>query len=393
MEAKESVRAVQSSTSNVRRRIGVSVFVDNVSKRIHRLALWEAFQVYGTVVDVYIALRNQKRKYKTSTFAFVRFKSEFEARRAVERGSGKESDDENVEGLPGDAIVITPLVPNNMKSAGSNETLIRVVKMWPPQPAGAVEVIKDMYNPEVVQEGLSSDGFNIIVCPWFGNLVILRCQDLSEKVRCWSMSLGSQWGEVLKVDEETAGLKRFDVAKILIRVQKVSNISDCVSIAVDGVLSLIKLSTEEFEDDRIFIDGEMSGGQGGASRDDASVHALSSNNGLLFPPVFKDQYISNEEQERGVDIGAQSPTKSRLQHMENSEAKWASDGLVNVPILSARNSITYPIDKELGPSQVNPGRPGLTVSDSITISNSSRLQDVFVEVDEGQRIVQPEGKS
>ncbi|KAK8993112.1 hypothetical protein V6N11_033216 [Hibiscus sabdariffa] len=141
--------------------------------------------------------------------------------------------------------------------------------MWPPQPAGArsgqkqyitipkgdmdwkecclLGEIKEMYNPEVVQGGLSSDGFNITVCPWFGNLVILRCQDMSEKVRCWNMSF-----------------------------------------------------------------------QG--------------------PVFFK----------RGVDIESYSPTKSKSQHVDISEVKWASDGLVNVPILSAGNSITYPIDKELG---------------------------------------------
>ncbi|KAL4278723.1 hypothetical protein GQ457_03G015930 [Hibiscus cannabinus] len=51
--------------------------------------LKEAFQVYGEVLDVYVAFNNQRRRFKKTSFAFVRFKSDEEARRAIESGSGR----------------------------------------------------------------------------------------------------------------------------------------------------------------------------------------------------------------------------------------------------------------------------------------------------------------
>ncbi|XVF51723.1 hypothetical protein PTKIN_Ptkin04bG0207700 [Pterospermum kingtungense] len=45
-----------------------TAFVDNLSKRLSRRALWEAFNIYGRVEDVFISFRNAK----PTTFAFVR---------------------------------------------------------------------------------------------------------------------------------------------------------------------------------------------------------------------------------------------------------------------------------------------------------------------------------
>ncbi|GMJ02655.1 hypothetical protein HRI_003934700 [Hibiscus trionum] len=73
----------------VRRRLGVSIFVDNVSRRIHLKTLKEAFQEYGTVVDVYMAYGNQKRRNKPIVFAFVRFSNKEEAKSAIQKGNGR----------------------------------------------------------------------------------------------------------------------------------------------------------------------------------------------------------------------------------------------------------------------------------------------------------------
>ncbi|KAK8495299.1 hypothetical protein V6N12_020159 [Hibiscus sabdariffa] len=40
-------------------------------------------------MDVYIAYRNQMRRYKKTTFAFIRFRGEAEAKEAIEKGSGR----------------------------------------------------------------------------------------------------------------------------------------------------------------------------------------------------------------------------------------------------------------------------------------------------------------
>ncbi|KAK9021600.1 hypothetical protein V6N11_011581 [Hibiscus sabdariffa] len=76
----------------IRWRKGVSVFVDRVSKRIHRLTLKEAFSVYGNVIDVYIAYNNSRRINKAYTFAFIRFLTLDEARRAVDRAHNRRMD-------------------------------------------------------------------------------------------------------------------------------------------------------------------------------------------------------------------------------------------------------------------------------------------------------------
>ncbi|KAK9037406.1 hypothetical protein V6N11_022317 [Hibiscus sabdariffa] len=80
------------SGEGFRWRKGVSVFVDRVSKKIHRVTLKEAFSVYGNVTDVYIAYNNPGRINKAYTFAFIRFLTLEEAHRAVERGHNRRMD-------------------------------------------------------------------------------------------------------------------------------------------------------------------------------------------------------------------------------------------------------------------------------------------------------------
>ncbi|XP_039036835.1 transformer-2 protein homolog beta-like [Hibiscus syriacus] len=60
-----------------------------MSKRIHVSSLKEVFQVYGVVLDVFIAYKSLKRKSVGFTFAFVRFRNRFEANLAVRRADGR----------------------------------------------------------------------------------------------------------------------------------------------------------------------------------------------------------------------------------------------------------------------------------------------------------------
>ncbi|KAK8523545.1 hypothetical protein V6N12_048063 [Hibiscus sabdariffa] len=73
-------------------RPGVSVFVDFISKRIHRATLREAFVGYGKVVDTYIAYNNPGRQKRRYTFAFIRFSNREEALKAVELGNNRRMD-------------------------------------------------------------------------------------------------------------------------------------------------------------------------------------------------------------------------------------------------------------------------------------------------------------
>ncbi|KAE8735672.1 hypothetical protein F3Y22_tig00000340pilonHSYRG01207 [Hibiscus syriacus] len=62
------------------------------------------------------------------------------------------------------------------------------------------------------------------------------------------------------VDEDTIKRNRFDEAKVLIQTQRVSLIPDRVLVSLNGSISTIKLRVENFEEERIFIDGRGPGG-------------------------------------------------------------------------------------------------------------------------------------
>ncbi|KAK8569122.1 hypothetical protein V6N12_007654 [Hibiscus sabdariffa] len=231
-------------------------------------------------------------------------------------GCEKGAEVEDVADLHGEDIQKSTVV--------SKETTVRVVKAWPP-PSGVigsdqehrftiankepdwresflVGQIKAMYNGEVVQEGLVTDGFNV-----------------------------KRWGVVLKVDEETVELKRFDVAKILIQVQKISNIPDCICIVVNGDPCLIKLSTEEFEEEQIFIDGER------LARD-------------RFFPILEGHSFSGEEDGRHK-VDEDPFSRSDLENnVENIEAQAIRDGLFEVLVISADNSMNSWAAKEVRPN-------------------------------------------
>ncbi|KAK8652113.1 hypothetical protein V6N13_061135 [Hibiscus sabdariffa] len=71
---------MERSSIQLWQRLGVSVFVTNVSKKIYHSSLKATFQVYGKVVDTFITYNNLRRRYKDTTFAFVRFKEDAGAR-------------------------------------------------------------------------------------------------------------------------------------------------------------------------------------------------------------------------------------------------------------------------------------------------------------------------
>ncbi|XVE97912.1 hypothetical protein REPUB_Repub03eG0059700 [Reevesia pubescens] len=68
-----------------------SMYVENLSTRISREALWEAFSSYGRVVDKFIS-KSLLGKGKSFTFVFLRFKLESEAVKDIEEGNQKKMD-------------------------------------------------------------------------------------------------------------------------------------------------------------------------------------------------------------------------------------------------------------------------------------------------------------
>ncbi|GMJ03208.1 hypothetical protein HRI_003990000 [Hibiscus trionum] len=263
MRREWSERSAKAAGENkVRRRLGVSIFVDNVSRRIHPKTLKEAFLEYGSMVDVYMAYRNQRKRNKPTVFAFVRFSKKEEAELAILKGNGRIMDgfkvriflaqqkmSENTRvrnhgrvelrratfrdnrtfkdvllGVPesvipsGDERGVEDRTEDGAadiyKAEGSNK-VVRVVLVESDQEIRNVEEgqqfitiqkkemawikncmvgrIKTMYNAEIVQEALRSDGFQVTVCPWFGLLVILRAPDAETKNEVWALR-----GELLR---------------------------------------------------------------------------------------------------------------------------------------------------------------------------------------------------
>ncbi|XVE85972.1 hypothetical protein DITRI_Ditri17bG0134800 [Diplodiscus trichospermus] len=56
-----------------------TVFINNLSRRVSRRALWEVFSIYGRVLDVFINFKSRK----PATYAFVRYKTVKERMRTI----------------------------------------------------------------------------------------------------------------------------------------------------------------------------------------------------------------------------------------------------------------------------------------------------------------------
>ncbi|XVF78709.1 hypothetical protein PTKIN_Ptkin14bG0157400 [Pterospermum kingtungense] len=65
-----------------------TVFIGQLSIRVSKQELWEVFNRFGRVVDVFIP-SGKKRVWSSVSYAFVRYKTEREIRKAVQLGDGR----------------------------------------------------------------------------------------------------------------------------------------------------------------------------------------------------------------------------------------------------------------------------------------------------------------
>ncbi|KAK9006840.1 hypothetical protein V6N11_019171 [Hibiscus sabdariffa] len=233
-----------------KRRKGVAVFVNYVSKRIHPLALREAFSEYGKVLDVYIAFNNRKRTGSRSMFAFVRFSNVLEAMAAVEMTNGRLMDGFRIRTFLDKGAAVESRSLKNSKVAnfrsekmksrqaghdkGIDERLYKVVLMLNKGNGKSVEVpvepvkgstvgleaseamqivtlekdsewliqclvrqIKAMYDPEFVQRVLVADGFKVKIHCWSGSYVLIHFEEIEQMEIFWDLkeSLLKSWFE------------------------------------------------------------------------------------------------------------------------------------------------------------------------------------------------------
>ncbi|KAE8701632.1 Guanylate kinase 1 [Hibiscus syriacus] len=390
------------------------VFVNNVSKRIHRDTLNKAFQAYRAVSDVFIAYRSRRRLTVDSTFAFVRFRSKSEADTAVRRADGRimngfkirvfhdnmgVANNKRSENVKGRAVEVVDHFQHSNPSGHDNVIHVSIVEGIDPWPmfknakkssnirilekkvswrkSCLVGKIKNMYNEDIILSAFSAEGLVVKVSVWHELLVVIEFRNENDRLeywsnrefwvhRCWSekffMDLGSLWGKVLLVDEDTCNRLRFDVAKILLEVQYVSDIPDKAFIVYNGRLYSIKISTEVQEETRVFIDGSLAGG--GAWRSDAKVAGVG--------PLIEEEWAA------GV--------ASRGHVVTEVEMSVAFEyNLHEVPIISNDGPKIQAADDSVGLMVLN--REVERLWQAQTLSNSSRLLDIPIKEVSSIRVV------
>ncbi|KAK8547890.1 hypothetical protein V6N13_123315 [Hibiscus sabdariffa] len=69
-------------------------------------------------------------------------------------------------------------------------------------------------------------------------------------------AISNKWGVFVRLDNETTSRVRFDVARVLVGVSRLGDIPSSVLVDVRGSRSVVRITTEAFEDDRSWIDAD-----------------------------------------------------------------------------------------------------------------------------------------
>ncbi|KAK8478146.1 hypothetical protein V6N11_059511, partial [Hibiscus sabdariffa] len=195
-----------------------TVFVDNLSRRVPRGAIWELFNHYRKVFQVFISMVNKKLRYQDSTFAFVRFVNEEGMLRAIEKMNNIKIDGIDRQAFAKGAK--NPLIGFKVDSRSFREVLMSEPKpgrsnsrmddkMSPPLvreglkslcdihiPAkeiawidlSLVGVLKELYDLEFIQKALLSDGINASVASWGNSPLscIITFKSTQDRDEAWS---------------------------------------------------------------------------------------------------------------------------------------------------------------------------------------------------------------
>ncbi|KAE8725239.1 hypothetical protein F3Y22_tig00009009pilonHSYRG00299 [Hibiscus syriacus] len=191
---------------------GFTIFVNYVSKRIHVSSLKEVFQVYGVVLDVFIAYKSLKRKFADSIFAFVRFSNRDEASLAVKRADGRVLDGFKIRVFHDN----TPV-----RLCKKVDGVRRFNKVWKP-------VLREARSFKEEEGGVTVAG-GFPIQKFVGQQA--------------GIHFSSTAGVHVRVGDD--GVARFpsklSVAKVLVEVQSESSFSENVSIFMEGRVVSIKV--------------------------------------------------------------------------------------------------------------------------------------------------------
>ncbi|KAK8657437.1 hypothetical protein V6N13_035677 [Hibiscus sabdariffa] len=313
----------------IRWRKGVSVFVDRVSKRIHRLTLKEAFSVYGNVIDVYIAYNNSRRINKAYTFAFIRFLTLDEARRAVDRAHNRRMDGFFIR------VFMGKEQQSNVSAKNINECR-----------RGPKSISEDNLVAKVISNKSVDKSRVFMYTNGRSYKEVLMSKPMSNPGDDVDrQALTNRWGSFISVEDDTSKRVRLDKARILVGVSQVSDIPQSTNIFINGEKFCIRVSVAAFEDHRCSID---------ALGTQANVDVMVENQG---DGDESGKFEANNLVENNLEVGLAQSGQSQVQIGD-------SEGLVDIPIAQQSGSSKFSdesseahlplLDKESGLFKVRP---------------------------------------
>ncbi|GMJ12962.1 hypothetical protein HRI_004965400 [Hibiscus trionum] len=371
-----------------------------------------------------------QRTFKEALLGVGRRESNRTPDTAKDRTSKERCSDRLVHVIIEEGQCIRPVEPK--------ESLIRVQaeKMeW--RKTSLVGNIKNMYNPEMVQEALNSDGMNVKICPWYGLLVVLQFSseddmrevwsnrnemlrlwfddlerlegyDGKRKIKTWVViqdvplqiwsedffkGIARQWGELCEIDKDTKLMNRFDEAKMLVAVKKISAIPDRVKVLVNSVIHEMKISIKEFEEDRRFLDARSPFDGEEDWQTFASGDASRFHEDFIVRQEFENNHYdsdSNEELERVdnnhvvSDIIPEDNNNGpcHLKPVEQSQAQsgcnsGSNPSLVEVPVTDMAN-LAAQHENLMVAHVAQLTTYGKEAGGSPPLSNNSKLQEVNI---------------
>ncbi|KAK8532100.1 hypothetical protein V6N12_053549 [Hibiscus sabdariffa] len=250
-------------------RAGVSVFVDFISKRIHRATLREAFAGYGKVVDTYIAYNNPGRQKRRYTFAFIRFSNREEALKAVELSNNRRMDGFTIKvflgnnqaksiKMGGATVTNKPSIPNLNKKEYCKFTNGRSYKKVLLKENIMEGNGSDFVIP-LVESGVNHDRVKPVADPYHFSIPVkeLAWMDCCLVGQIKGMYDADFVEQALISDGFRVKKNRFDNARILLGLKCMSDVPSGVCVFINGISYQIKISVSCYEDERCWIDADQ----------------------------------------------------------------------------------------------------------------------------------------
>ncbi|KAK8563233.1 hypothetical protein V6N12_011286 [Hibiscus sabdariffa] len=218
--------------SKEKQRSRFSVFVDRISKRIHRATFWEAFSVYGKSLKRGLGSIRKRILCEDPTRV-----NDVKKSSGIKQASLTQVcriEDSNSD------LMVQVTVDSNIHVDIPTKDMIWISRCL----AGK---IKTMYNPNV-----SKDLLNLAwkikeqtLDPWFDFVEPLAYSEKQRKVKVWASleevplciwhssffsRLGNAWESLIEVDKSTIARESFESAKLLLMVEKVSDIPSSITV-------------------------------------------------------------------------------------------------------------------------------------------------------------------